>query len=115
MADEVGAERSFLMPEYDMARILDFCNKEHIRYRHIIHILGNNSEWKKAFGAYYGYKKRVSTTYFFDDLNAPNIFAAQLGKRLRVDGALETKDTEALRAWCADLTCEVAPIFWTGG
>ncbi len=58
-----------MIPEHDITHILNFCNREYIRYRDAIHILADCLEWKKAFGADYGHKQR--STYFFDNLGEP--------------------------------------------
>lgn len=89
---------------HDVGAVLEFCGRDHIRYRHIIENLTEPApEWTKAFHTYYGYLPDMEADCFVDAPQEISLLGYYRNRRLRLDGASDRVPLDGLREWCSRL------------
>ncbi len=94
---------ALLAPYSDCGRLLQFCQREPIGYRHIIHYLSSPvPDYDAALAAYYpGMAPVTSSRYFVDNTEHISLLADNWDGRLRLEGNETHVSKEALQEWCA--------------
>jgi len=88
----------------DRATLLAFCERDPIRYRHIIHELASPCpEWDTAMRSFYG-SSAQSSAFFVDSLADSSLIAHLRGRELRLEGQAKGAAAGDLASWCRGLS-----------